>query len=286
VEGQITFERGTTPDFMFGSAFGGNSYVTMYMGSTAVATPGTGNYAFLVEQAGGLTALNDASALSLRIANTEILGLNSTGTRIPSGLTLAIGSTVTFGGGAGVIGLAKATTNPSTSVTTGSVIYSDSSTGALSAWGGLDADTLAPASTSGTGGFGSGVRQYPEYRMLGMATTSYSPGFSMPIPATSVCNLDYIAEARCTNALGACNALGVGASATFTVRGAVVKNISSTASIVTTVGTPTATAVGDTGAASMGCALSAATTFVTLSCGKQSDAQTSDWTIRAKLNCN
>ena len=153
---------------------GGPTWGTMWLGNaSAAATSGT-NYALAGDNSGTITILNAAVSVSIRSGNTGV-ALFSASLESDFAANVAIGTLAggSFGGGAGgVLGISKASTNPATA-TTSSVIYADSSTGALGIWAPGDTTAKGPTLSIASGAVSGSLGQTFTLGMAQTAGTTY-----------------------------------------------------------------------------------------------------------------
>ena len=147
-EGNVTIQRNGVQRLVIGALPSNVSYNAITFGA---GTPSVSNYAFLQDQAGTFTSIQGPGLLQFLVSNVVEQAINS------SGIQFFNAGTFGLGGGVGVIGIGKAATNPSTSVSTGSVIYSDHTSGALCFYpAGVTTPTLSVGTNPTTNG-GAGV---------------------------------------------------------------------------------------------------------------------------------
>jgi hypothetical protein len=137
----------------------------------------------VIYQIGSSTLLNGTGSVGIELngsASVFRATLATTEGVIGSGYNFALSSTVAgaYGGGLGVMGLQKAGTNPTTSISTGGVIYSDASTGALCLYAPTDTSTTGPSMAVGhstwTGGVGQALT-------IGIAGGAQATAFALSI---------------------------------------------------------------------------------------------------------
>jgi len=130
-DGAFLITRGGTDIARIGP-YATPTFTSLYFGSNATS-PGTTNYAFLVDNAGTSTYVNGATTLYLSIAGSvgaTMLTAGNAQLSLSANWNLGVGTNV-FGSGHSVIGLANATTNPTGAISGGGVIYVDHTTGNL-----------------------------------------------------------------------------------------------------------------------------------------------------------
>lgn len=158
---------------------GGPTWGTVWLGNaSAAATSGT-NYSLAGDNSGTITILNAAVSVSIRSGNTGV-ALFSASLESDFAANVAIGTLAggSFGGGAGgVLGISKASTNPATA-TTSSVIYADSSTGALGIWAPGDTTAKGPTLSIASGAVSGSVGQS---FLIGMTNAPSSTTYGLSI---------------------------------------------------------------------------------------------------------
>jgi hypothetical protein len=118
------------------------SYDALWFGNAALA-PSATNYAFLSAVAGAYTSINDTAQLLFSISNTEIAVVTSFGLETISGYNIGLGGG-SIGGGAGVMAIANATTQPSSAPSGGIVLSANG--GALNVYDSVGNNALISGS--------------------------------------------------------------------------------------------------------------------------------------------
>lgn len=138
-EAGFVITRNGTPTYFAGSYPGYPNSTSLWLGALAATTPSTSNWALYSDSS--LLQLNCATTVEVCISGPAYVHITS------SGVQLFNGSSGAFASGAGVLGITKASTNPSASISTGSILYADSSTGALCVYVPSDTSTTGPTAS-------------------------------------------------------------------------------------------------------------------------------------------
>lgn len=272
--GQHVWYQGTTPIMAVGMPTNPiyNAHTGLWM---ATGTFGVSN--MILDVVGGTTGLYAGTEINMGDGSNTRLGVTSSQVFVTSGLNFNIGGSAIAAGGVGVVGLARATTNP-TATSTGTVIYSDSSTGALRAWGGLDTDTLqSPTAIVGTNYSALESGKGPRCEFTVGGATSSSGSCTLTVPARqstygSTVAFDVRESAKCVIASGAAPCI-VGSASTspdafvsqsFGLAGKMAPD--GTFGSYHTPATPVAVIATDTNTSTAACSESVGTNTVTVTC--------------------
>lgn len=131
-EAFANIRRNSSTIAAIGTLVGSAPAAALYLGASGALVPSSSNYS-LANLSGFLLA-NGASGIQFRVAGSITgVGCLLDNTGFVSERNLYVGTDPgVYGGGVGVLGLAKATTIPTASVSTGAIIYSDATTGGIS----------------------------------------------------------------------------------------------------------------------------------------------------------